>query len=129
MRLNGFDNVVAVEKAASNENGSTTFHYMEVARGDGRIYEPGDSGLLQKVLGNPERKTVEVETIRLDDYFRDREEGVQFVKIDTQGAEAAIVAGMLELGARSADLRMVVEWTPNLLREIAQRPAALPGPG
>lgn len=51
----------------------------------------------------------------LDDYFAEREESVDFIKVDTQGAEALILAGMSELVRRSSDIVVAMEYSPRHL--------------
>jgi FkbM family methyltransferase len=114
LRLNGCDNVVAEQKAVSNEPGHIQLYLAEQNRGDHRIFPASDE----------ERTSVEVEAVTLDDYFADLGE-VDFVKIDTQGAEAVILAGMKQLIGRSERLRMAVEFSPWHLREFGADPARL----
>lgn len=125
VRLNGFANVTAEPKAASNQNGTTMLFFDDAIREDSRIYEP-TSGVLADVLGRSlERKQVEVETVRLDDYFEGVEERVDFIKIDTQGAEGVIVEGLLGLAGRSPGLSMIVEFVPALLADFGSDSAEL----
>ncbi len=57
-------------------------------------------------------KTVDMETGLLDEY-RDRiPEGPVIVKIDTEGHEPRVVAGMRELLREREDIRLFVEFNP-----------------
>lgn len=125
VRLNGFENVVLEQKAVSNENGKTMLFFDDAIREDSRIYKP-TTGVLAKVLGRSlARKQVEVEMVRLDDYFEGVEERVDFIKMDTQGAEGVIIEGLLGLAGRSPGLSMIVEFVPALLKDFGSDPAQL----
>jgi FkbM family methyltransferase len=103
VRLNGLSNVVLEQKAVSNEQGVLELFLAEKNRGDHRIYQP-DEG--------PERTSVEVEAVSLDDYFNDHDGGIDFIKIDTQGAEGGIFEGLTGIARRNEDIRFAIEWWP-----------------
>lgn len=105
VRLNGLDNVIVEQKAVSNENGTLRLFLSEENKGDHRVYDPDGEG----------RASVEVDAVRLDDYFDGVEESVDFVKIDTQGAEFAILEGMQETLRTSDDVVMAIEYSPRHL--------------
>ena len=84
VRLNGLTNVVLERKALSNRKGTLKIFIADANKGDHRIYQPeGES-----------RPSVDVETVRMDEYFRDNTRRIDFIKIDTQGAEGVILEGM-----------------------------------
>lgn len=100
--LNGITNVTLEQKAVSNEKGSIQLFLSEKNKGDHQIYE-----------GNEERRAIDVEAVKLDDYFVDYDGAVNFVKIDTQGAEGVILEGMQEVIAANDDIVMAVEYWPH----------------
>ncbi len=101
VRVNGARNVVLEQKALSNENGTLQLYLAEKNKGDHRIYQTEE-----------DRPSVDVETVRLDDYLADVGGTVDFVKIDTQGAEAVIIAGMPETIRANPGIVMAVEFWP-----------------
>lgn len=103
VRLNGLDNVILEQKAVSNGPGTLELFLAEANRGDHRLYQPKHG---------PARESVVVEAVSLDDYFANREEKVDFIKIDTQGAEGVIFEGLMGLAATNPDMRMAIEWWP-----------------
>lgn len=105
VQLNGLTNVVLEQKAASNETGTLKLFLAEENKGDHRVYNPEGEN----------RRSVTVDAVRLDDYFEGREASVDFVKVDTQGAEYAILAGMQETLRTSDDVVMAVEYSPRHL--------------
>lgn len=113
--LNGLHNVVLEQKAVSNESGSLRLFLAQENKGDHRIYQPEGE----------ERPFVDVEAVRLDDYLRGLDEFVDFVKVDTQGAELAILAGAADTVSRSPDLVMAVEYSPQALAGFGSSGEAL----
>jgi len=76
VEINGYKNVELVQKAVSNKNGKIKLYLSEENSGDHRIYNSHDG-----------RKFIEVEAIRLDDYFKNYNGAIDFIKMDIQGAE------------------------------------------
>jgi FkbM family methyltransferase len=103
VRLNRLNNVVLEQKAVSNAAGTLKLYLDESNKGDHRIYQPEGE----------QRSFVEVDAVTLDAYFQGR--GVDFVKVDTQGAEAVILQGMDGLVRRSTDLVLAIEYSPRHL--------------
>ncbi|MGH0030063.1 MAG: FkbM family methyltransferase [Myxococcota bacterium] len=103
VRLNGFDHVVIERKAVSNAPGSIRLYLAPENKGDHRIYDDG------------ERESIEVEAVTLDDYFAEPGGGhrrVDFVKVDVQGADLAVLEGMSELIEANDGLLLSIEYWP-----------------
>lgn len=101
VRINGLTNVVLEQKAVSNEPGAIRLYLAAVNKGDHKIYETDES-----------RASIEIEAVALDDYFAGSKTAINFVKIDTQGAEGAIIEGMERIIRENDDILMVVEFWP-----------------
>jgi FkbM family methyltransferase len=113
VRLNGFDDRVEIVAAAAGEaEGSTLLYLGEANLGDHRAFDSGDG-----------RKAIEVPIVALDDLpaLAGR---VDLVKIDVQGAEAAVLRGARRLIERNRDhLVMLVEFWPQGIRLAGDDPA------
>lgn len=79
-------------------------------KGDNRAYATAD------------RPGVDIDVVALDDVIT---EPVDIVKIDVQGYEGHVLAGMSEVIARSPRLMMLVEYTPTTLKEAGTDPGDL----
>lgn len=111
--LNGYQNIVPVQKAISNHEGTATFflHPDSVAH-----------SLLAETCGRA-TKAIEVETITLDRFLT--AEGwppVHLAKLDIEGAEPAALEGMRGLLARNRTIRLIVEYIPHILQRAGHRP-------
>jgi len=100
--LNGCENVKLVHAAASDVDGQAELYLSDFNQGDHRLY-PSETG----------REHVGVRTVSIDSYFSGSPAAVDLVKMDTQGCEARIVAGMSGLlAANRGRLAMIVEFWP-----------------
>jgi FkbM family methyltransferase len=109
--LNGFTGRVRVGRKAISESAGVSRFILKQQSGHNTMYgspEEGDS-------------TIEVETAALDEQLSALPR-IDFVKIDAEGAEPAILRGMGELLKRHSGLQGVIEFAPNLLRRAAVDP-------
>lgn len=112
IRQNGCRNVVAIRKALSAHAGTASLYRS--AR------DPSTSSLF------PRREwveTVPVEAVKPDAILDT--DTVDVVKIDVEGAEPLVLAGMAGLCARSPDPVLFVELNPTALREAGSSPLDL----
>lgn len=103
VKLNGYKNIVLERKAVSNRTGKANLFLRDKA---------GQHSICQ-----PSMSHVEVETVSLDDYFRDFEREINLVKIDVEGAEPLVLQGMSELLTKYRRLKIIMELNPNALKQ------------
>jgi len=103
VRLNGYENVVLVQKAVSNRTSRCTLYLSDQDRDTHRIYDIRDG-----------RRFIEVESIRLDDYFHNQR--VDFIKMDIEGAEWAALQGMSLLLEKNKRVKILTEFLPSGLK-------------
>lgn len=84
---------------------------------------PGNSGHNTLFPGDRDTELIEVETVGLDDALADVSH-VDVIKIDAEGAEPVIWAGMTGTLARSPQVRIFMEFAPGHLRRAGHDPAA-----
>jgi FkbM family methyltransferase len=70
--------------------------------GDHRLYESAGKA----------RPAVEAEAVTLDSVFRDRPGKVDFIKVDVQGSEGAVLEGMAGLLGWLPQVKMTLEFWP-----------------
>jgi FkbM family methyltransferase len=112
VETNGYKNVILVQKAVSNKTEKTKLYLCEASAGDHRIYDSLDG-----------RKSIEIEAIRLDDYFKGYDGKIDFIKMDIQGAEGRAIQGMPNLLDKNKTVRIITEFWPFGLK----RPGFQPG--
>ncbi|MEZ5399834.1 MAG: FkbM family methyltransferase [Bryobacteraceae bacterium] len=113
VQVNGFreSGIVAVHRqAVSARRGNARLTVFENDSGHNTLYWPG---------GN--ESAVEVETVTLDEALA-AEPRVDFVKIDTEGAEPAVLAGMDRILAANPSIRIAVEFAPSNLHRAGCDP-------
>ena len=105
VEINGYKNVELVQKAVSNKTGKIKLYLCEDNKGDHRIYNSHDG-----------RQSIEIEAIRLDDYFKNYNGAVDFIKMDIQGAEGGAIQGMFNL-LKKNNVKIITEfWSIGLKR-------------
>lgn len=110
IEINGYKNVILVQKAVSNKTGKIKLYICEDNKGDHRIYNSHDG-----------RQSIEVEVIRLDDYFKNYSGQINFIKMDTQGAEGGAIQGMFDI-LRKNNVKITTEFWPIGLKRFGIDP-------
>ncbi len=111
IQVNGYQNVTPLRLAVSNISGPLRLFVSEDNKGDHRVYASDES-----------RETIEIQAIRLDDYFRDGSSQIRFIKMDIQGAEYHALSGMLEVLNKWRDVVLVTEFWPYGLQKAGSDP-------
>lgn len=109
--LNGLSWVEVRDQAVGEAPGRLTFHVSDII-GHSSLYALPDA---------EEARTIEVEVVRLDDVAPAKR--LDVVKIDVEGAELDVLAGMKGVIAKNPDLAIVAEFGPEHLTRVGQTPA------
>lgn len=99
IELNGYHNIIPVSKAVSNAVGTVRLFLDNQDTGAHTICEPGKKG-----------KSIEVESVTLDEFFKDREPRIDVIKMDIEGAEMSALVGMDRILKENNNLRIFVEF-------------------
>lgn len=101
IHLNNYKNVIANEKAVSDSNGIARFYL------DRQVHERSSL--------NPKRgsEIIEVDIIKLDDYFEESKGAIDWIKLDVEGHESKALAGMKQIINESNNIRLIVEFIPD----------------
>lgn len=111
VEINGYQNVILVQKAVSNKTEKTRLYLSEDNKADHKIYDAHDG-----------RQSIEIEAIRLDDYFKDYDGRIDFIKMDIEGAEASALQGALNLLKKNKNVKLVTEFWPSALKKSGAEP-------
>lgn len=110
VQANGYNNVVLVQKAVSNKTGKINL-YLSESHLAHTIYD----------LGN-HQKSIEVDTVCLDDYFKNYGGKINFIKMDIEGAEGCALQGMSSLLENNNSMEIITEFLPDSLKESDVQP-------
>ncbi len=99
IEINGYDNVIATQKAVSDTSGKVKFYLDREDTGAHSIYQ----------LDKGER-FIEIETVNLDEFFEDKKHPINVIKMDVEGAEMVAFSGMERIIRENKDLKMFVEF-------------------
>ena len=116
IQRNGYINVTALRQAVSNRVGPTALFLTALDNGRHSAYRQG----------LPESGVIEVSATTLDVFLdtvsRPR---VGLVKVDVEGGEMDVLDGMGRLLQESPSLKLIMEYSPTLLRGAAANPLQL----
>jgi FkbM family methyltransferase len=109
---NAVGNVLAFPVAASDVPAKLPLFISHDNRGDNRMYSPGGKW-----------PTVEVEAAPADDLLAENKiETIDFIKIDVQGYEPKVIAGLRDTITRSPKLTLLTEFWPKGIRDAGGDP-------
>lgn len=111
VEINGYKNVILINKAVANNNGKLKLYLCDENKGDHGIYDSHDG-----------RDSVEIESVRLDDYFKDHGGKIDLIKMDIQGSEGGAVAGMSDLLNKNDNVKILTEFWPAGLTRSGTKP-------
>lgn len=113
VEINGYQNIILNQKAVSNKNGKIKLYLGDENRAINRIYNAniGDAN-----------KSVEVDTVRIDDYFKNYDGKIDFIKIDVEGSESSVIEGMTLLLNKMKNLKIMTEFYPFLIKKFGMEP-------
>jgi FkbM family methyltransferase len=108
VQANGFSNVVTVQKAVANRNGTATLH-LNRNNGDNTLSSTPDG-----------EGSVEVEVVTLDQYFAHSTAPIDVLKMDIEGSEPLALEGMADVLNRSPEIAIFTELNPIRISELGR---------
>ncbi len=121
LSVNGFASFAKVHNVAVGaETGTTKLRFSWEYAGGGHL----NDGLPPKAAGQEEQNC---RIVALDELFRDEAFTVDVIKMDVEGSEAKAVRGMRKLLARSPRVRIMFEFSPQMLAAHGTSAAELIG--
>lgn len=111
IEMNGYNNVTLVHKAVASTAGIIRLYICANNKGNHRIHDANDG-----------RASIKVEAVRLDDFFKDYDGRIDFIKMDIEGAEMEVISGASSLLQRNQNLKIATEFCPLWLRIFGIKP-------
>lgn len=109
VEINEYKNVILIQKGVSNIQETVQFNYCQDDKG--RFMTPGGNQLGQ------------IDFIRLDDYFKNYDGRIDFIKMDIDGADGKALQGMSGLLSKNKNIKIVTEFWPIGLKRSGMEPA------
>jgi FkbM family methyltransferase len=116
-----YANILPLHRAASDSGAPLTFHEFPVLFSEYNSLVLPDAATSAWLRHNPPQR-IEVQGLRLDDFFLKKNEIPGLVKIDVEGAEPQVLRGMEALLARHAPT-LVMEYLTDSSQREAHREA------
>jgi FkbM family methyltransferase len=113
INANKYENISAEKLAISDQNRNKKLYMSENNMADHRLYDSNDH-----------RSFIEVKTIKLDSYFKNKNINIDFIKIDIQGSEMKAFLGMSDLLKTSKYPNILTEFWPFGLNSCGSGPKA-----
>lgn len=115
IEINGYTNIVPIQKAVSNENKVTKLFIRE---------DPSMNSLLDGFTGNSPVGEVSVNSITLNSFFKDNplKMRIKLIKMDIEGAEMMALIGMEDLIRENEDLILITEFNPWFIKNSGFEP-------
>ncbi len=120
--LNDYNHVVAVQRAVSNKPGKVRLFICPYDTGHHTIQQFGGIRSYNPQLAGEKEEYVEIEAVRLDDFFKDKITPINVIKMDVEGAEMLALGGMENIINSNKNLIMFIEFFPLLIKEMGQSP-------
>ena len=119
--LNNYDNVIAEQKAVSDTNGNIKLFICPYDTGHHTINQK--EGIEAYRLGRKgEVSSIDIESVKLDDYMRDKTDKIDVMKVDIEGAEALAFSGMKEIINKNRNIKIFLEFFPLLIKKMGNPP-------
>ncbi len=109
---NGFKNIIPINKAITAKSGKLKLFINSKNTGDHRIYDSLDN-----------RNFVEIESVSLDDYFKNK--SLNFIKMDIQGSEVGALLGASLILKNNKSIKLITEFWPGGLQLNGEHPKNL----
>jgi len=117
IEINGYKNVVPLQKAVSNETGKTEFFVDTITSGEHSLFK---TAVEREIKSSSEPIIVDV--VSLDAFFKDKECPINVIKMDIQGAEMMALWGMIKTIGNNKDLKIFTEFWPYGLQQSGVSP-------
>jgi FkbM family methyltransferase len=108
---NGYKNIQVETAAVSNQNGRVKLHKEKWNDATPSLWKSEHT-----------TSFVEVDTIRLDQFFDANPMAIQMIKMDIEGAEGKALEGMEQTIKRSPGLVIVTEFLPTVMERLGTQP-------
>ena len=109
VQINKYDNVVLIQKIVSDKDGIVEFFISKYDSIGNKLFKSnGEHGTKEHAI--------KMESITLDEYFKDSKEKIDFIKMDIQGGEGKATLGMKNF-LKKNNPKIIQEWWPDGIKQ------------
>lgn len=117
LEINGLlGRATLTNKAVLDKPGTTSFHILREHAGAGSISPLSGDFFREEV------RTIEVQTIALDDFLSGTDRKLDLIKLDAEGSEPLALEGMSGLLENNPQITIFCEFTPHLISGTGVKP-------
>jgi FkbM family methyltransferase len=109
IEINGFKNVILENKAVSDITGTVK---MDIA----------ENVANHRITTNNSKPTFDIDSVRLDDYFKNKIPKIDFLKIDTEEYDVHVILGSEKTLTENTSMKIMLEFHTKFLREAGLEP-------
>jgi len=125
IEINGYTNVVPVQKAVSNKDGKDKLLVNKTNLLASSFSKKNALLFIENDIKKKDIYAIEVNTTTLDGFFNKiGNKKIDFMKIDVEGAEGRVIEGAKNI-LRNNDLKIIMEFRPRTLRNLGTDPMEL----
>lgn len=104
-------NIIAYQKAVSDKEGIIKFHIST------------NNSAAHSIYGSEEKSNaINVESVRLDDIFKDENKKIDLILMDVEGAEPSVIDGMKFLLSTNSNMQIITEFNTECLNRANYSP-------
>ena len=81
-----------------------------------------DSSTANRLFDEGDNDKIEVDSITLDEYFKQQSKKINFIKLDIQGAEPLAIKGMNQIMENNSEIKIIQEWWPDGIKKFDIEP-------
>jgi FkbM family methyltransferase len=118
---NGYTNAFAFQKAVSDKPGKTRLFACSYDSGHHTINQYDGINAYRRGRKS-EMRSIEIDTVSIDDFLRGQTDRVDIIKMDVEGAEALALSGMKDTLRRNHTIKVFLEFFPLLMRKMGSSP-------
>lgn len=112
---NGYSNISLIQKAVSGKSSRLKL-FLQDYKYSGKHAFGQDSKAAGHIL---------VDSVSLDEFFKDLDGRIDFIKMDIEGAELIALEGMSRVLGENRNIKLVFEFSPIQLRRVGSSPDKL----
>ena len=121
IEINGYQNIIAEQKAVMNHNGKDEFYFSKSEKTGFKLLvsEKDSKEIAEKIFAN---------TIRLDDYFNERNltDKINFIKSDVDGPEFSVLQSAESI-LKNKHVKIFFEWDHEYIELVGDDPEKVLG--